>query len=105
MIHLQNPSYPFRVAICGVRLDARNTLAGEDLSGVDCQQCWKGLDARFDADRPAFSRHLTRLANFGEGSYGYVDWVVLGAVTCGLGLPVAWVGKRAAQGLLRLQGF
>lgn len=50
-----------------------------------------------------FPRTLKEWAKFGDnGYYDELKWVAIFACTCGIGVPIFWLGKKSAQILLRI---
>ncbi len=116
MIHLYND---YRVggliyeARCGEPMPKRGDCLTVDRTTItcpDCKECLAEDGVEDEKQRQKQLEHMRSmqgriegLAHIGEGTYGELEWLAIGASTLGVGLPFVWVGKQIAKGILRMQ--
>ena len=69
---------------------------------VNCEEC-RGIHARVTAPpRPiTFEERVRGIANTGEGHYEELEWVFIGLMTCGIGIPIVWALKPFAKAYVK----
>ena len=77
----------------------------DDPETANCPECLE-LEEAYRKEQASIKVHelsrLERWARFGEDSYlGELEWIALGAMTCGLGIPVMMVLKAFAKSRLK----
>jgi hypothetical protein len=79
-----------------------DSVAGPaEISKVDCPECLAIYNTVTNPPPWTFDDHVRRIAHTGEGSYGALDWVAIGVMTCGIGIPIIMVLKPFAKAYLR----
>jgi hypothetical protein len=95
MIHLRKS---LSDSWCGALL-VRGDCLTDDPEITSCPECLRLEEAEFRLEeaRRKEQPKLSKLEMFGEGTYGELDWIALGVMTCGLGIPVVSLLKHLAK--------
>ncbi len=101
MIHLRkNLSDPW----CGAINSGEFLTLTDEPTTVSCPECLR-LEEVYRKEpisvkclEPSWFKDWAR---FGEGTYGELDWIALGIMTCGLGIPVMWLLKKLVNRVKR----
>ena len=77
----------------------RDRVAGpKDIALVNCEECRGIYNRATDPPRPwTFEERVRMLAHTGEGTYGEIDWLLIGFTTLGIGIPIVWALKPLAK--------
>lgn len=80
----------------------RDSVAGPNESHlITCTDCMAIYERVTNPPRMTFEDRVRMIAHTGEGSYGPLDWVAIGAMTLGIGIPIVFILKPFAKAYVK----
>jgi hypothetical protein len=107
MIHIRGHSIDY-ISLCGDSVLQGQMLAGSPPTAT-CKKCldkynsWQQAIIEKNIIPLRFDEKMIVWANFGEGHYGELEWLVVAIMTLGLGIPIVLMMKFIAKTYVKVK--